>query len=96
MGHSTAQGFADAVNDGYLSLNSALHHHLTANHFPPVPVAFVPVCNAAIDAANEDESDRLITLPEGIEWKDGREAVEAWRLVESFHLDSFVDSGWDE
>jgi len=51
----------------------------------------IPVAAAAIDAANAGDNDRLIDLFEGVTWRDGRSAVEAWRIVESLHLDSFIE-----
>lgn len=90
MGRLSALAFSEQVEDGNISLTAALSWHLSGNHYPPVPQAFVPVCEQAIAAALDEDEDRLVTLPEGISWKDGRDAVEAWRLVESFHLDSFL------
>lgn len=90
MGSLSALAFSEQVEDGNISLRAALSWHLGSNHYPPVPSAFVPVCEQAILAAAQEDEDRLIDLPEGIVWKDGRDAVEAWRLVESFHLDSFL------
>lgn len=91
MGSLQAAEFAGAVTDGRLSLASAIGWHLQSNHYPPVPTVFNPVCIAAIEAANEGNDGTLIDLPTGIEWKDGREAVEAYVLIDSFRLDSFVE-----
>jgi len=91
MGGRAAEGFADAIDDGVISLDAALHWHLASNHFPPVPLAFIPTCRAAIEACNEGNDQDEIDLPEGIEWKDHRTAVLAITLVEEFHLYSFID-----
>lgn len=91
MGRMYAEGLAESG----LGLGLALSVHLSSNHYPPVPQDMVPVCIAAIEAGNEGEWDRLIDLPEGVEYKDGRTAVEASVLIESLHLDAFLD-GEDE
>jgi hypothetical protein len=124
MGSLNAQGFADAVNDGLASIDTALSWHLTSNHYPPLPTFFISTCKAAIEAGNDEDWDREIKLPRGcathqrpvaddwtqevcpetgtvgkgecritniVEWKDGRDVVRAGDLIESFHLDSFIN-----
>lgn len=93
MGRSSLEGMLEMTD-----LDTALGWHLQSNHYPPVPSIMIPVASAAIDAANEGETDRLIELPDNVEFRDGRTAVEAWRIIESFHLDSFIeqDEYWDD
>lgn len=120
MGSLSAQGFADAVNDGDVQLTTALSWHLSSNHYPALPSFFIPTCIAAIEAGNDEDWDREIQLPRGcaahkkptaldateceahndedtceitniVEWKDGRDVVRAGDLIESFHLDSFLE-----
>jgi hypothetical protein len=55
----------------------------------------LPVAKAAIEAVNEDDPDRLVSMPDDMVFKDGREAVEAWRVVESLHLDEFLGANED-
>ena len=90
MGRLGAIGFAEQVSEGNISIAAALGWHLQSNHYPPVPTVFNAVCLAAVEAANDGNDGSLITLPEGIEWKDGRDAVEAYVLIESFRLDAFL------
>ena len=52
------------------ALRRTLSWHLSCNHYPPVPSCMVDVCLAAIDAANDDDWDRRITLPVGVSWRD--------------------------
>lgn len=85
MGYLSAQAMAQATN-----LSTALHWHLTTNHFPPVPASMVGPCMEAIEAIQEDDSERMIDLPEGITWK-GQSAAPAWEIAESHHLDAFID-----
>ena len=44
MGYNTAQELAEI-----LDLESSLKFHLTANHYPPVPVTMIQPCIDAID-----------------------------------------------
>jgi len=81
---------ADAVGDGQVSLSAAIHWHLRSNHFPPVPLPMVPVAVAAVEALSEDD-DRLIDLPTGVEFRDGRTSVEASVIAESFRLWTFIE-----
>lgn len=91
MGSLQASAFAEQVSEGAIDIDFALSWHLSSNHYPPVPSVFLPTCKAAIVAVEGFEPYQLVELPDGIEWKDGRAEVEAWRIVESFHLDAFID-----
>lgn len=116
MGSLGAQGFADAVNDGDVSIDTALSWHLTSNHYPPLPSFFLAAAKAAVEAGQREEWDTEIALPVGcpahgviwapqdgtpeehkdceitqaVSWKDDRDVVRAGDLIESFHLDSFL------
>lgn len=76
-------------------LQTGLRWHLRSNHFPPVPLSMLPVCEEAIDAANEDDWERMIELPEGTSYR-GRDEAPAWAIVEAHHLQSWIDNGEDE
>lgn len=89
MGSLHAAAFAESVQDGQITLEVALHWHLRANHYPPVPVSMVPVCIAAIEAFAEDETDREIELPEGMTYR-GRTTAPAVEIVVQHHLDAFL------
>lgn len=93
MGRMGAEAIAGIVEEGGLGIETAIGWHLQSNHYPPVPTCWNPVALEAIKACNEDDPDREIGLPEGVEYRDGRTAVEAWRIVESFRLDSFIYYG---
>jgi len=70
--------------------DTALRWHLSHNHYPALPLTLLPVAKAAIEAGREDDFDRLIKLPGGITWRGGRSSVEAGKLIETMHLDSFL------
>jgi hypothetical protein len=82
----------DIANNGLgLSLERSIALHLTANHYPPVPVSMVQPCIEAIDACNEDEPNRLIYL-NGASWR-GQSEAPAWAIVEGHHLDAWIEWG---
>lgn len=90
MGHLAATDMA-----AHATLDQALAWHLTANHYPPVPVSMVPVCIAAIEAIEDWDADRLIDLPEGIEWR-GQTSAPARAIAEAHHLDAFITEEPDD
>jgi hypothetical protein len=87
MGSMYAQGLAESG----LPLETALHVHLQHNHYPPVPAFMIEPCVAAIDAYNDEDYDREITLPDGVSYK-GEPTAPASAIVEQHHLDAFIDS----
>lgn len=91
MGATGAMGMSEAVNDGLASLDQALVWHLQSNHYPPVPTIMVQVCKAAIEAAEDEDWDRVVELPDGVSYK-GSDSAPAWAIVEQHHLDAFIMS----
>ena len=65
MGSLGAAAFAEQVDEGNVSLRTAVHWHLTSNHFPPHPTWMVPVALAAIGAVQNEDWDFDIDLPLG-------------------------------
>jgi hypothetical protein len=90
MGRTHAEG----ITETDLSLADQIRWHLTGNHFPPIPVSMVPVCIAALDAANEEDWDRMISLPEGVGYK-GLTAAPAHAIIEQHHLDPWLSQDDD-
>lgn len=79
--------------EGYeidLTLRIALENHLRYNHYPPLPLSFVPVCAMAIDLVNMEELDELIQLPENIEVND-KSFISACDVVDFCHLEYFLN-----
>ena len=68
---------------------TALQWHLQSNHYPPVPLAMLPACEAAIEAAKDDEPYRLIDLPDGVTYR-GYSQANAATIIQSYHLDAFL------
>ena len=86
MGSVTAIGLADSV----LDLETQLAYHLQGNHYPPVPLSMVQPCIDAIDAAYDEDYDRMIMLPEGITCR-GSVGAPAYAIIEGHHLEWFID-----
>lgn len=72
-------------------LRTALFWHLTCNHYPALPTSLIPACEQAIDAANEDDWQALIALPDGCLWRNQSEAP-AWAIIQGHHLHDFIDN----
>jgi hypothetical protein len=86
MGMITALDLAENLD---ITLEQQIGMHLRTNHYPPVPLSMVSVCIEAIDACNDEDYDREITLPEGVLWR-GRETAPANAIAEAHHLDSWI------
>lgn len=86
MGYTTTLDLADSM-----SLDQGLRHHLTGNHYPPVPVSMVDPCKQAIDAFIDEDWERMIELPDPIKYKNSNMAP-ARAIVEAHHLEPFVES----
>lgn len=89
MGYTTALDLADSLN-----LDQGLAHHLTGNHYPPVPLTMVDPCKAAIDAYLDEDYDREIELPGPITYR-GSTTAPARAIVEQHHLEPFIDTLMD-
>ena len=90
MGSTGAIGFAEQVAFGNVKLESALIWHLQSNHYPPLPLALLPVALKAIENGNAQLWDEEITMPEGIGFRNKPTAKTA-DVIETMHLDSFLD-----
>lgn len=90
MGSVTALGIKDEV----LDLETQLLYHLKGNHYPPVPAEMVQPCMEAIDAAYDEDYNRMIAMPMvgdfQITYKGSTEAP-AWAIIEQHHLSWFID-----
>jgi hypothetical protein len=88
MGRIYAEGIAETD----LPLEAQLEWHLKSNHFPPIPAIMVKPCLEAINAYNEGERDKLISLPEGVGYR-GLTAAPASAIVEQHHLETWLAEG---
>lgn len=95
MGTANALGMAEKVADGSISLWGALEYHLTFNHFPPVPLTLVSVCQRIIEGQGTWGYDDTISLPEDVRWR-GESQAPIQAVIEEFHLDPFLEHSEEE
>lgn len=90
MGYMQAQSFADAVEDGDISLEAALRYHLECNHYPPVGFLYGAAWDA-IQACREDDFDREIAMPDGVTFRaTGDGFGPAGAVAAALHLEPFI------
>lgn len=87
--------FAMELADGTMDLTSALHYHLSANHYPPVPDSMIQPCIDAIDAYWEEDYFREIDL-NGNLYRNGLTSAPASAIVEAHHLDRFIETDGED
>ena len=95
MGSVTAIGLAETT----LDLETQLLYHLKGNHYPPVPAEMVAPCIEAIDAAYDEDYNRMIDMPMvgdfQITYKGSTQAP-AYAIIEQHHLEWFIDPSDEE
>lgn len=91
MGYSSALGIAQTDT----SLEQQVSWHFSSNCFPPVPQLMVPFAVEAIEHAISDDWDVELQCPEGVSFR-GAEWVSVASIINSLHLDAFVDSAFYE
>lgn len=89
MGYGMASDLAGMVTQGEIGLDMVLRVHLGSNHFPPI-IFMADTCKAAILAFEDDEPDRLIEMPEGVDHPKYGNLVPASEIVAGYRLDPFV------
>jgi hypothetical protein len=90
MGATQAHAFAEAVNDGEVSIKDAIAWHLQSNHYPPVPSIMVEPCIEAISNVEAGFPEDEVALPEGVSFR-GRKTAPARDIVEQHHLYAFIN-----
>lgn len=71
-------------------LDQALHWHLTANHYPPLPVTMIGPCKRAIRKAKRGNWDSRVRLPEGVRFR-GSKLAPVHAVIEAHHLHAFLE-----
>lgn len=97
MGNNLANEMTDGTLSDlgiHLTLEDQIRIQLRNNHYPPMPYSMIEPCIEAIQACNEDESNKLINLPEDVTWR-GLTTAPAYAIVEAHHLDAWVYSSED-
>lgn len=86
MGYNAARDMA-----AHAKLETALHWHLTANHYPPHPAFMVGPAVRAVRNARRGDYDKRVRLPRGVEHRTYGRLVPTHAMVESLHLEAFID-----
>jgi hypothetical protein len=89
MGSMQAAVFAGMAESGEISIRMALEWHLQANHYPPVPLSMVPVCERAIAKAKAGKWNAKVRLPKGCTYR-GSVYAPVDEVVRGHHLDTFI------
>lgn len=91
MGRVRAMEFASLVEDGSISIDSALEYHLRHNHYPPIPSVFIPIAKKALEIAREalehhdyERFDETLVSP-----TTGKKAT-IRHIIEVMHLEDFI------
>ncbi len=102
MGYMNAVSMADATRDDRAA---GIAWNLQANHYPPLPVAYVEPVLAALDAVESEDYGALIDLPTGLNplprtaaYDEDREVwtVDAATLVQITHSEPFLREDEDD
>jgi hypothetical protein len=86
MGRMQAEEMAELCDQ-----ETALHWHLTSNHYPPLPLDILPAVKRTIKAINAGKPDSKIKLPDGVSHKRYGTRVPAWECCKAWHLDAFLN-----
>ena len=87
MGHNFATELAGMDT---IPFDSQINYHLQYNFYPPVPSSMVIPCIEAINAYNDEDYDREIEMPQGVEYK-GRDTAPAWAIVDQHRLSAWIN-----
>lgn len=74
-----------------IPLEQQINLHLQYNFYPPVPSSMVQACIEAIYAYNDEDIERMIELPQGVEYR-GSDYAPAHAIVENHRLYPFCQS----
>ena len=85
MGRNTIEDFLDHADE-----ETALHWHLTANHYPPIHSCFMPIAKQVIERAVAAVDDPLIWA-ELVQLPNGRK-MRVGEICTALHLGEFVEA----
>jgi hypothetical protein len=90
MGHTTAV----AISELDIPLKEQIEIHLVSNFYPPIPRFMAQTCVDALNAFWEQDTNRMIDMPEGVSYK-GSTSAPAWAVVEQHRLSPWLDEEED-
>ena len=79
--------FAEELAESGIDRRAALTAHLSSNHFPPVPLQWVPVCEMVIDGLNSGSLSVDAYLPNPVR---AGEELPVFAIVGGLHLDLWI------
>jgi hypothetical protein len=87
----TTMSLAEMIDDNGLNLNVALQYHLRCNHYPPLPISLIPLCETVITGVSDETLDLndMIELPTGLTWR-GMTSAPVREVIDWLHLDHFI------
>jgi hypothetical protein len=106
MGNQHTAEYAKQVNDGTLSLQTALLYHFTSNMYPPLPLVYAGVMEEVIKQVNKGDLNLktgLWPLPEDIypvpvkayQTEDGLFEIQVNDLIEATRTQGFITTDED-
>jgi hypothetical protein len=90
MGHTTAV----AISELDIPLKKQIEIHLVSNFYPPIPRFMAQACVDALNAYWEEDTNRMIDMPEGVSYK-GSTSAPAWAVVEQHRLSPWLNEEED-
>ena len=90
MGYTTAL----EISTSKMPIETQINLHLQYNCYPPAPSSMVQPCVDAIDAYWEEDFNRVIELPQGVEYR-GNTTAPANAIVNTYRLDAWLESDED-
>lgn len=81
-----------------LSRQTVLSHHLSSNHYPPVDLRWIPICEKAIDLAVDGcyETDEGYDIDPSVLRVEVGQGKTAGEVLDGLHLWDFVTQGLAE
>lgn len=90
MGRTTAV----AISELDIPLKEQIEIHLVSNFYPPIPRWMAQTCVDALNAYWEQDTKRMIDMPNGVTYK-GSTSAPAWAVVEQHRLDTWLNEKED-
>jgi hypothetical protein len=77
-----------------VSQDELIAWHFQGNCYPPIPLAWIKPAKRAIKLVSSGRSQDKVYLRRHVKWCP-KASVAAWKLVEAFHLEGFLDNEED-
>lgn len=88
MGYNFAHELSTETS---LPLEQQLAIHFSTNCYPPIPHFMIPIAIEAINAYEEYDGSKVITLPAGVTFRGGNEAT-AFECIDNLRLEAWLNN----